>query len=144
MHKIIIIILTFLSLDVFSQVEITWQTLSNVEFEDQYIESEDVYYYYPFFGSEVRDLAGKEVIITGYVLAIDPLKGYYVLSKGPFSSCFFCGVGGPESIMELNPVDTDTKFKMDEIVTFKGILNLNYDDIYRSNYILDEAEVYQW
>ena len=95
MHKTIIIILTFLSLDVFSQVEITWQTLSNVEFEDQYIESEDVYYYYPFFGSEVRDLAGKEVIITGYVLAIDPLKGYYVLSKGPFSSCFFCGVGGP-------------------------------------------------
>ena len=100
MHKTIIIILTFLSLDVFSQVEITWQTLSNVEFEDQYIESEDVYYYYPFFGSEVRELAGKEVIITGYVLAIDPLKGYYVLSKGPFSSCFFCGVGGPESIME--------------------------------------------
>ena len=41
--------------------------------------------------------------------------------------------------MELNPVDTDTKFKMDEIVTFKGILNLNYDDIYRSNYILDKA-----
>ncbi len=110
MHKTIIIILTFLSLDVFSQVEITWQTLSNVEFEDQYIESEDVYYYYPFFGSEVRELA----------------------------------VGGPESIMELNPVDTDTKFKMDEIVTFKGILNLNYDDIYRSNYILDKAEVYQW
>ena len=102
MHKTIIIILSFLSLDVFSQVEITWQTLSNVEFEDQYIESEDVYYYYPFFGSEVRELAGKEVIITGYVLAIDPLKGYYVLSKGPFSSCFFCGVGGPESIMELN------------------------------------------
>ena len=144
MHKTIIIILTFLSLDVFSQVEITWQTLSNVEFEDQYIESEDVYYYYPFFGSEVRELEGKEVIITGYVLAIDPLKGYYVLSKGPFSSCFFCGVGGPESIMELNPVDIDTKFKMDEIVTFKGILNLNYDDIYRSNYILDKAEVYQW
>ena len=144
MHKTIIIILSFLSLDVFSQVEITWQTLSNVEFEDQYIESEDVYYYYPFFGSEVRDLAGKEVIITGYVLAIDPLKGYYVLSKGPFSSCFFCGVGGPESIMELNLADIDTKFKMDEIVTFKGILNLNYDDIYRSNYILDKAEVYQW
>ena len=118
--------------------------MSNVEFEDQYIESEDVYYYYPFFGSEVRELAGKEVIITGYVLAIDPLKGYYVLSKGPFSSCFFCGVGGPESIMELNPVDTDTKFEMDEIVTFKGILNVNYDDIYRSNYILDKAEVYQW
>ena len=101
MHKTIIIILTFLSLDVFSQVEITWQTLSNVEFEDQYIESEDVYYYYPFFGSEVRELAGKEVIITGYVLAIDPLKGYYVLQKGPFHLAF-CGVGGPESIMELN------------------------------------------
>ena len=58
MHKILIIILTFLSLDVFSQVEITWQTLSNVEFEDQYFESEDVYFYYPFFGSDVRDLAG--------------------------------------------------------------------------------------
>ena len=63
MHKTITIILTFLSLDVFSQVEITWQTLSNVEFEDQYIESEDVYYYYPFFGSEVRDLAGKKLLL---------------------------------------------------------------------------------
>ena len=49
MHKTLIILLTFLSFDVFSQVEITWQTLSNVEFEDQYIESEDVYYYYPFY-----------------------------------------------------------------------------------------------
>ena len=90
MHKILIIILTFLSLDVFSQVEITWQTLSNVEFEDQYIESEDVYYYYPFFGSEIRDLAGKEVIITCIGLPFAPIT----MSTPPklLSSWFFCSI----------------------------------------------------
>ena len=105
-----------------------------------YIESEDVYYSFPFFGASVRALSGQEVIITGYILSIDPLKGYYVLSKGPFSSCFFCGVGGPESIIELNFKSSDIFFKMDEVVTLKGILNLNDEDIYRCNYILDQAE----
>jgi hypothetical protein len=35
------------------------------------------------------------------------------------------------------------KFKNDEVITIKGILKLNKDDIYHCNYILKNAEVFE-
>ena len=43
---------------------------------------------------------GQNIMIRGFVLAIDPTTNYYILSKGPFL-LVFCGVGGPETIIEL-------------------------------------------
>ena len=76
-------------------------------------------------------------------MAIDPEIGYYVLSKGPFASCFFCGAAGPETIVELSLKSKDKSFMMDEFATFKGYLKLNSDDIYRCVYIIEFAEVYR-
>lgn len=126
----------------FSQTQIDWDVLSDVEFTDVYMEEVDEYFLYPHFGSSVRNLAGQEVMIRGFVLAIDPTENYYILSKGPFSSCFFCGVGGPETIVELEMKSSKEVFIMDEVATIKGTLKLNADDIYQCNYILQNAEVY--
>ena len=101
MNRLIIILFIFLTKLSFAQKEIDWSVLADIEFTDLYIEEVDEYFLYPHFGPSVRELAGKEVMIRGFVLAIDPTKNYYILSKGPFSSCFFCGVGGPETIVEL-------------------------------------------
>ena len=101
MNRLIIIFFILLTKLGFAQIEIDWSILADVEFTDLYIEEVDEYFLYPHFGPSVRELAGKEVKIRGFVLAIDPTKNYYILSKGPFSSCFFCGVGGPETIVEL-------------------------------------------
>lgn len=56
---------------------------------------------------------------------------------------FFCGGAGPETIVELELKSDKDYFLMDEVVTMKGILKLNADDIYKCNYILEKAEVFR-
>lgn len=141
-NKIIFLIL-FISKISFSQIEINWTNLEDVEFSERYVEEVDEYVLFPSFGFDVQQLDGKEVILSGYILAIDPEIGYYVLSKGPFASCFFCGAAGPETIVELSLKSKDKSFMMDEFATFKGYLKLNSDDIYRCVYIIEFAEVYR-
>ena len=63
--------------------------MEDVEFSERYVEEVDEYVLFPSFGFDVQKLDGKEVILSGYILAIDPEIGYYVLSKGPFASCFY-------------------------------------------------------
>ena len=144
MNKIKIVFMVFILFanTAISQTQIDWSVLSDVEFTDVYMQEEDEYFLYPHFGMNVQELAGKEVVIRGFVLAIDPTDNYYILSKGPFSSCFFCGVGGPETIIELEMKSKKDVFIMDEVATMKGTLKLNSDDIYQCNYILQNAEVY--
>jgi hypothetical protein len=139
MHKYFIFFLLVVPIFGFSQIEITWQDLEDVEFSDMYIDSIGEYVLYPHFGSNVRELDGKQVALSGYILAIDPEKQYYVLSKGPFASCFFCGAGGPETIVELSLKSDKDSFFMDEFATIRGVLRLNADDIYRCVYILEDA-----
>ena len=143
MHKYFILFVFLISKWSFSQTEINWKDLEDVEFSDLYIEEIDEYVLYPHFGFDVRELDGKEITLSGYILAIDPDEGYYVLSKGPFASCFFCGAGGPETIVELNLKSEKDSFFMDEFATIRGILKLNADDIYRCVYILEYAEVHK-
>ena len=139
MHKYFIFFLLIIPRFGFSQIEITWQDLEDVEFSDMYIDSIGEYVLYPHFGFNVRELDGKQVALSGYILAIDPEKQYYVLSKGPFASCFFCGAGGPETIVELSLKSDKDSFFMDEFATIRGVLTLNADDIYRCVYILEDA-----
>ena len=139
MHKCFIFFLLVVPIFGFSQIEITWQDLEDVEFSDMYIDSIGEYVLYPHFGFNVRELDGKQVALSGYILAIDPEKQYYVLSKGPFASCFFCGAGGPETIVELSLKSDKDSFFMDEFATIRGVLTLNADDIYRCVYILEDA-----
>jgi hypothetical protein len=142
MNRFATLIIFFIPTFVFSQIEISWETLSDVEFSETYFEEEDEYFFYPHFGSKVRGLEGQEVVLKGFILAIDPAEGYYILSKGPFASCFFCGSGGPETVVELKMKSDKDYFTMDELVTMKGVLTLNSDDIYQCNYIFKQAEVH--
>ena len=142
MHKLTIILLFSIATPGLSQTEITWNTLSDVSFTDKYSEEVGAYFYYPHFGSSVKALEGKEVFIKGYMLTIEPKKNIYILSRNPLAACFFCGNGGPESIVELKLKPDHPKFRMDQIVTIKGRLKLNHDDVYQCNYILEGAEPY--
>ena len=141
MHKCLFLSLLFSVHFSFAQTEITWNDLEDVEFEDVYYDEVDEFIAYPHFGQSVLNLSGVEVSLTGYILALDPDKGYYILSKGPFASCFFCGGGGPETIVELELKNKNQYFMMDEVATIKGVLKLNADDIYQCVYILQNAEV---
>ncbi|MBN7811826.1 DUF3299 domain-containing protein [Algoriphagus sp. H41] len=132
-----------LSIPAFSQTRITWDTLTDVTFTDKYSEEVKAYFYFPEFGPTVRALDGKEVIIKGYLLEIDPDNDVYILSANPFAECFFCGGAGPESIIELKLPKDHPRFKMDQVLTFRGRLKLNAFDVYQCNYILENATVYK-
>ena len=139
MAKYCIFFLLFIAKFSFAQIEISWADLEDVEFSEMYVEEIDEHMLYPYFGFNVRELDGRKVTLNGYILAIDPAINYYVLSKGPFASCFFCGAGGPETIVELSLKSKNASFFMDEFASITGVLKLNADDMYRCVYILEDA-----
>jgi hypothetical protein len=120
-------------------IEINWKILADVTYKDMYVKELDAYYWKPTFGASVKALAGKEVFITGYVIPVDYDAGFFVVSKYPYANCFFCGGGGPESVVDLQFASKHRNYKTDERLTFKGKLVLNADDIYKMNYILQGA-----
>lgn len=123
----------------FSQQKVTWQDLSKITFADKYFEEYDDYFMYPTFLSSVKELEGKQITIKGYFLDVVQKDKVYILSKGPMSSCFFCGEGGPETAVELHFTEK-AKFKTDDIVAVTGVLKLNRDDVDHFNYILSNCK----
>jgi len=119
----------------FGQQKITWQDLSKVKYTEKYFPDYEDYFLYPEFLPAIKDLEGKRITIKGYFLNIDSEEKLYILSKGPMSSCFFCGQGGPETAVELQFINKPN-FKTDNIVAITGTLRLNKDDVEHFNYIL--------
>ncbi|GAB4414732.1 MAG: hypothetical protein OHK0039_22760 [Bacteroidia bacterium] len=125
-----------------AQVRIDWKTLSGVSYE--YIQNLEQNFWYgkATFSEEVRQLDGREVVITGYILPLDFGGEQYYLSAFPYSSCFFCGGAGQESIMELRLQRKKEKFVLDDRVTLTGTLRLNDREL-ELNYILEQARLYE-
>jgi len=124
-------------------IELTWKTLTDVTFKDIYVKELDAYYWKPTFGSSIKALEGKEVYITGYVIPVDYDAGFYVVSRYPYANCFFCGGGGPESVVDIRFTSKHRAYKTDERLPFKGKFKLNGDDVYQMNYILEGAVEYK-
>lgn len=137
-HKIFIVLVTLSASLGMAQKSITWTDLSQVKFTPKFYASYGETFLYPDFSASVKALEGKQVKITGYFLGIDPSSNLFILSQGPMASCFFCGVGGPETAIELQFKNKE-KFKTDDLVTITGTLKLNADDIMHFNYILTDC-----
>lgn len=135
-----IVVLLFMSLPSigFGQTEITWNNLAGVTYTEKFFPSYGEYFLYPKFGADIQSLEGKKVSIVGYFLDIDPSGKLFILSKNPMASCFFCGMGGPETAMELQ-FASKPDFKTDDILHVTGILRLNADDVQHFNYILTDC-----
>ncbi|MFN3918186.1 MAG: DUF3299 domain-containing protein [Flavobacteriales bacterium] len=124
-----------------AQTKITWEIMKDVKFVDKWSKEFESYYSVAQFGNNIKKYDGKEVIIRGYIIPVDIVQDYYVLSANPYASCFFCGQAGPESVLELQMKKNYKGLKMDQILTFKGKLRLNSDDVYQLYYILENAEI---
>jgi hypothetical protein len=120
--------------------KLTWDMLKDVTFKKKWNQKESIFMLFPTFGPNLKKLEGKQVVIKGFMVPVDPESNEYVLSAFPYSMCFFCGGAGPESVMSLQ-LKKNRKFKTDEMHSFTGRLTLNADDIYALNYILTNAEL---
>jgi len=118
-----------------------WNEFAKTKFEPKYYEKLGEYLFYPTFTNEVKALEGKEITIEGFYVPFAPEDGNYIIvSKFPMSQCFFCGGGGPESIAEVMfKNNAMPKFQVDDLITVKGKLKLNANDIDHVNFILTEA-----
>lgn len=139
-NNILVLCLFLFSTICFSQKKVTWNDLSKVTFKEKYFPKYNETFLHPTFSSSVKALEGKRITVKGYFLNIDPDGKLYILSKGPMSACFFCGVGGPETAIELE-FSTKQKIKTDAIVAVTGVLKLNNSDVEHFNYILTDCKI---
>lgn len=116
-----------------------WKALASVTYkitEDEYGEL-----YVPEFSDKAQELEGKIVTVPGYIIPFDGLfkPEHLIVSSLPLASCFFCGSGGPETVMEVfltEPVEYT-----ESMVAFRGRLKLNDEDYEQLMYILEDAEL---
>lgn len=87
----------------------------------------------------MKALEGQQVIITGYLLVLDAEQSVFLLSKNPMASCFFCGNGGPETVLDLQ-FPQPPSFEMDEVITVEGTFYLNENNPNASYYKIGNAD----
>lgn len=94
----------------------------------------------PVFGKEIQALNGKQITLPGYII---PFEGggksnHFMLSSLPINACFFCGVGGPEGVIEVfltKPISYT-----DKPVEIQGKFVLNRNNPDQMMYVLQQAE----
>ena len=127
MRFLLAILLFVSSGPVSAQTLVSWNTFAQVTFHREYSETFgfEVNVKPPEFSKELMALNGKEIRVKGYVIPVDVELGMYMVSANPFANCFFCGNAGPETVVELFPNGSFPRFTTDQMVTFKGILQIN-------------------
>lgn len=142
MKKFSVILIAIFSLSLLTtaaKAQGVWKSLAEVSYkisEDQFGEL-----YVPVFSDQIKKLEGKEVEADGYII---PFEGMFkpehiILSSLPLAECFFCGSGGPETVMEVmmaSPIKYTSKR-----VKVRGKLTLNATDPEKLMYILKDARL---
>ena len=144
--KFLPLILISLSVSAFAQKNtykgfpsLIWPKLYDIEFvkaKDKLGEFDR-----PVFSQAAKSLDGKKISIPGYMVPFESgLRGnHFMFSSMPLNACFFCGVGGPETVIEVfvkSPVNFSEK-----PIEISGVLKLNDKNPDRMIYILENTEI---
>ncbi len=94
----------------------------------------------PIFSKEVVALSNKTITLPGYMVPFENgIRGaHFMLSSLPLNACFFCGVGGAETVVEIFLTQPITY--TDKPVEIRGKLILNDKDPDKMIYQLTAAE----
>lgn len=117
---------------------LVWPKLYDIKYETVKDDLGD--YQKPIFSAATKALNGKVVTLPGYMIPFDNgMKGTkFMFSSLPINACFFCGVGGPEGVVEVT-TKQPLSFS-DKPIEIKGILRLNDKDPDKMIYLLEQAE----
>lgn len=126
----------------YSQLKLSWKDVIDVYAKEVTFSEKNPAIAIKGQGKSLKDIEGKVITITGYFLDLDPDGEWFMVSKNPFATCFFCGGAGPETVIELLKYkNVKKKFKTDDIVEVTGRLRMiaeNEDDV---GFVLDNASV---
>lgn len=118
-----------------------WELLSTVEIVKGYDEFMGAEIEKPKFSEQLKLQQGKEITLEGFIIPLQQEgdQDYFILSRFPYQSCFFCGQAGPETVVE---VYSDVKFRYtDERVRVTGTLKLNEDNPLHLFYVVEATDV---
>lgn len=119
-----------------------WDIFDEVVFQSTYFDEVGAYFEVPVFNDDLIAMQKSEISLTGYYIPLE-IDSVFMLSASPFSSCFFCGGAGPETIAEIQFEKLSKLPKPDELIKVKGKLKLNNTDINHMNFILQDAKIIQ-
>lgn len=119
----------------------SWAKLAKVTYKKVYDPVLGIPVDQPIFSKEIKILEGQTIVLRGYIIPTDGYKSHkeFIFSAFPYSSCFFCGKAGPETVVEVVATE-DIKYTS-EPVTIEGKLKLNATDINRLMYQLVEVRL---
>lgn len=140
MRFYLLILLFCMGTNARAQVILDWSDLTEgISFQTLSLENPFPGFNEATFSEKLSALEGKEVILTGFFLVLDGKQSMYMLSKNPMASCFFCGNGGPETVVGLQFKEKPS-FTMDTLLSVQGILRLNRDNPNLYYYRLEKAD----
>ena len=119
----------------------SWKSLAKITYKKEYDELMGFKVDVPVFSEEIKEMAGKEIKIKGYIIPVEGYKSHkeFIFSAYPYNMCFFCGGAGPETVMEVSAVEA-VKYTAEQI-EIQGKLELNDKDVNRLMYILTEVKL---
>ncbi|MEL6536518.1 MAG: hypothetical protein AAFQ98_13965, partial [Bacteroidota bacterium] len=75
-----------------------WSQLQLVRYHWAWSDEYEMEIPIPSFPLALRDLEGSDFTLSGFYLPVELDKGEIFLSMQPYTSCFFCGGAGPETV----------------------------------------------
>jgi hypothetical protein len=95
----------------------------------------------PVFTDAVKSLKDQVIILPGYMVPLENERtsGAFMLSSLPLNACFFCGVGGPETVVAVK-LKSKTPY-IEKPIEVRGKLRLNDQDPDQMIYVLEDAEI---
>ena len=137
--------LLFLSLffnSTYGQLKISWKDVIDIYAKEVIFSEKNPAKAIKGQGKSLKDIEGKKISITGYFLDLDPDGKWFMISKNPFATCFFCGGAGPETVIELIRFENKgKKFKTDDIVTATGTIKMITENEVDVSFILQDVTV---
>jgi hypothetical protein len=97
-----------------------WKKIAKIEYDVI-----DDYEYYPIFTPELKNLAGKEVSLRGYMVPLEEgvVHSTFLISVLPINQCYFCGKNGIPMMVEVY-MKKAVRYT-DGIISITGKMSLN-------------------
>ena len=118
-----------------------WQILDGVKFETKYVEEVEGEYFFPVVNDDLKKIIGETVEIKGYYIPVEMDGNSIIISKYPYTSCFFCGGAGPESVAAVKVNGKIGEYYLDELITVRGRFAVNDSDVDMLNFIIEDAKI---
>ncbi len=116
--------------EICAQSPSVWSVLSMVRYQHEYDPNLGIEKTIPEFSKKVKELNSQEVTLKGYIIPLEGKKSqsYFMFSAFPYSSCFFCGAAGPESVVEVTMSKGKKIQYTSKQITIKGTFSYQNPD----------------